>query len=363
VLDSRTARLIGKIYEGVEDPATWRGAIREFLDVSGGRVAFIGVIDAASNDLPFTDMVGPETSALDDAMRLHRELIPIDPGLPYAVQRPGGGNFRFSATGPALTAAPGDWRDFIRHDFGSGDYHSRFSAAEDGVSLVLALHVPTDQPRLTHEQEALHGMVFSHMERAARLAYRAPDLELASTACLVVDHQARVMKANAAAEAILGAGDGLATHCGVLGASSPTADRALRRAVREVCGCLRSGAAGRALAAPRPSGRPDLLLRLRPLPLDFSSIEKAFYRCLIEIVEPGAAPAPLDPEVLAALFDLTPREAELASLFSADCSDLPTAAAALEVSYETARAHLRAVFDKCGVGNQVELVRLLARLG
>lgn len=362
MLDPRTAQLIGKIYEGAEDPLIWRSAIREFLDISGGRVVFVGVIDAGTADLPYTDVVGPETSGLDDAMQLHRELIPIDPGLPYALKHPEGGNFRFSATDPALTAAPGDWRDFIRHDFGSGDYHSRFSAAEDGISLVLALHVATDRPGLTPEQEALHGVIFSHMERATRLAYRPPNLELSSAPMLVTDHQCRIMRANAAAENILAQGDGLVAPGGRFRAAAPVAQQALQRAVWEVCGCIRTGAADRAVCVPRPSGGPDLLLRLRPLPMGFSSIEQAFYRCAIEIVNRADPPAAVQSDMLAGLFNLTPREAELASLFSADCSDLPSAAQSLGVSYETARGHLRAVFEKCEVANQVELARLLARL-
>ena len=361
-IEARTSQLIGKIYEGVFDPSCWESALREFLELAGARLVFLGIIDSAMKDLPTTSMVGPETSRLDDAMRLHREeMVPIDPGLPYALARPEGGNFRFSETSGALTPEPEEWRGFIRNVFGSGDYHSRFTAAHEGVSMVLALHTDAPATRLSAEQERLHALVFEHFERAARLAYRPPDLRVARRATLIVDGDGKLLNANARAEAILSRTDGLAIRGGRIAAAERGADRALKGAIRRVCGASRSGIAAQSVPVPRPSGERAYLLRLATLPLDYPCIERGVHRCAIEVVEEGAL-RPIDTELLRSLFDLTPREADLASLFSACVNDLPSAAGRLQISYETARAHLRAVLGKCGVANQVELTRLLSQL-
>lgn len=361
-LEARTSRLIGKIYEGVFDPSCWDSALREFLDLTQGRLVFLGIIDSAMKDLPATRMVGPETSGLDDAMRIHREdMVPIDPGLPYALARPEGGNFRFCDTSDELTPEPEEWRSFIRHTFGSGDYHSRFTAAHEGVSMVLALHTNRSATRMSAEQERLHALVFEHFERAARLAYRPPDLHVARHAALVVDGGARMLNANDLAEALLSDSDGLSVRNGRIVAADRCADQRLKQAIRRVCSARTSGTGAQAISVPRPSGKRALLLRLATLPLDYPCIERGVHRCTIEIVDEEGL-HPVDPALLRALFDLTPREAEVASLFSASVNDLPSAADRLQIGYETARAHLHTVLAKCGVANQVELSRLLARL-
>ena len=362
MLNPQTAGLVGTIYQGVTDPDARTAALRMLLEISDARCVFVGVIDSAQTNLPQTGVVGPETSRLDEAMRIHRdEMVPIDPGLPYALDHPRGGNFRLADTDPVLTDAPDTWREFVRRDFGSGDYHSRFSADVDGLQLVVALHTHADH-LVTPEQESVHALAFAHMERAARLAYRPPDVALLDRPALVVDADRRVLDRNAAAEALLGAGDGLVAIRERIGAVDLAADNALQQAIVDVCRVVHTGVAARRCALPRPSGAPDLLLRLRPVPVRFAELETAIFRCAIDIVERAVLAEPLAPALLADLFGLTPREAQLASLLSGPCSDLPAAAAALGVGYGTARTHLRMVLDKCQVASQVALARLLATL-
>jgi DNA-binding CsgD family transcriptional regulator len=64
---------------------------------------------------------------------------------------------------------------------------------------------------------------------------------------------------------------------------------------------------------------------------------------------------------LAKVFSLTDKEAALTELFGHG-NDLETIAAAMGISENTARVHLRNVFLKTGVANQVSLARLLGRL-
>jgi DNA-binding CsgD family transcriptional regulator len=75
-------------------------------------------------------------------------------------------------------------------------------------------------------------------------------------------------------------------------------------------------------------------------------------------VEPRPGPKP---SLLAKLFGLTPAEAKLASLMAEGIS-VEKAAEALEISRETARNQLKAVFAKTATHRQSELVALLSGL-
>lgn len=67
----------------------------------------------------------------------------------------------------------------------------------------------------------------------------------------------------------------------------------------------------------------------------------------------------LRPEVLRALYGLTAAEARLAIAIGRG-RELPRLSEDWNVSTETLRTHLKAVFAKTGVNRQVDLVRLLA---
>jgi len=355
------SKLIAAIYDGVTEPLLWHKALRQFVNLSGGRFAFFAIIDSSTRTLPASSVVGPETSSLDDALILHRELTPIDPGLPYALSRPQGGVFRFSETSHALTGQPETWRDFIRHELGSGDYHSRFGAEREGISLVLALHTPADIPRLTPEQEHLHAIVFDHLQRATRLAYRAPDLRLAARPSLVVDSKGIILEANPPAEAILSASDGLKAAQGRLRTADHATDQSLQLLIQHTCQGYRNKRAEQFCIIRRPSGEPDYLLRMGPLPLPDLGMNAANYRCLIEILG-SEEQQDLAQKQLRGLFGLTQREAEIAALLTTTFNDLRSIAAHLGISHETARVHARSIFSKIGVSSQVELVRVLGRL-
>lgn len=359
--DNSVSNLVGEIYEGVTDPARWNNAMRQFVTLSGGHCAFLAIIDSSTRSLPVSTVVGPETSGLADALDLYRELIPLDPGLPYGLARPEGGNFRLSENSPALSTEPDTWRDFIHHDLGSGDYHSRFSAEQDGVSLVLALHTPAHLPRLTPEQEWLHAIVFDHLQRATRLAYRPPDLSLARQAVLVVNGEGLILDANGPAEAVLSDNDGLTVIQGRLCAGDPATNQTLHELIRRACRGNFNGNAEEFCVLRRPSGKRALLLKLGPLPLPNIGLPAVAYRCVIEILGGEGQQTPSF-EHLCKQFGLTPREAEIACLFADSFNDLRSISEWLGISHETARVHARSIFAKCGVANQVELVRVLAGL-
>jgi len=70
----------------------------------------------------------------------------------------------------------------------------------------------------------------------------------------------------------------------------------------------------------------------------------------------------LDPSRLAATFGLSPRQAALTGLL-AEGATLAQAAVALGIAVDTARWHLRTVFERTGTHRQIDLVRLALQAG
>jgi DNA-binding CsgD family transcriptional regulator len=95
------------------------------------------------------------------------------------------------------------------------------------------------------------------------------------------------------------------------------------------------------------------LLPIRGLGRDvFSGAELLLYATPV-IQQPGPPP-----EILQALFDLSPAEARVAAMIVEGVS-VNTAAEALSVKPNTIRVQLKAIFSKTGTNRQAELVSLL----
>jgi DNA-binding CsgD family transcriptional regulator len=114
------------------------------------------------------------------------------------------------------------------------------------------------------------------------------------------------------------------------------------------------------ISIPRPDG-------LRPLSAVAVHLSMAADNCgedglsyLVLISDPDHGIG-LNRERLQQIYGLTPAEARLATLL-VEGKRLRTAAADLEISFETARTHLKRIFSKTNSESQADLVRLLLNL-
>lgn len=173
---------------------------------------------------------------------------------------------------------------------------------------------------------------------------------------ITLDRQGRVLHCNAAVQL----GDGLemirseprASHCG----DQP----ALAAAIGQALAMTHDDPGRRPLrvALRRPSGRRALVVGLLPLAAAPASLSAAALM-LITDLDQALPPAV---EELRRLFDLTPREAELAASLATGVT-LDEAAARIGISVAHARQRLKVVFMKTQTHRQPALVALLARLG
>lgn len=213
-----------------------------------------------------------------------------------------------------------------------------------------------------------------HLQRTMQILLRLNALEARQAAgealwdllpfgVFMLDEAGRILWANRAAQSIAAANDGLATRGGCLLAAAADENATLSRLIGEAA-LTATGqglAAGGALSLPRPSLRRPLAVLVAPFRV--ARTEHALLSrqpaVVVLVSDPEAKPRPA-PELLAQLYGLTAREAELVTLLL-DGLDLRDAAERLALRMNTVRTHLREVFHKTGTRRQAELVALVLR--
>lgn len=251
-------------------------------------------------------------------------------------------------------------------------HHMASTVAGEGDAARYTLTVLRElsAPGFDTEEASVCEILVSQLRRGAELSARigASEIERAlysrvmdrlSVGVVILDETGRVVRCSSAAEAALAARDGIQLQAGKLRAASAREDRDLQAAIRAVLQPCEGAdrPASRGLSLSRPSGSRNLGVIVQPVPAGGGSGLAASARVAVYIRDPEAS-AEVEGELVRQLFDLTPAEAAVARRLTAGLS-LEDAASSLDISRNTARAHLRSIFSKSGITRQTELVRLM----
>ena len=98
------------------------------------------------------------------------------------------------------------------------------------------------------------------------------------------------------------------------------------------------------------------------IPVRRSALDVFVGAASVLLLAPVAARGPVDARVLEGFFDPTPAGTQLCRVIGDGRLTLPETAHTLGISYNTAKVHLRAIFDKTGTARQAELVGLLSAM-
>ncbi|MHA3904369.1 helix-turn-helix transcriptional regulator [Castellaniella sp. WN] len=178
---------------------------------------------------------------------------------------------------------------------------------------------------------------------------------------LVLDAGRRVRHLDSAAQALLDRHpDILGVRGGMLGTPDLAAASCLAHALLRACAGHAAGPIGADLLLRDAAGRPRLALHIAPLPharpfgLEDDGLASLMLRSLRADVGPDVCSR------LRALFDLSPKEAQLAQALMRGLS-LREAAQERHVGLTTVRSQLASLFRKTGTTRQGQLIALLAR--
>ncbi len=178
-------------------------------------------------------------------------------------------------------------------------------------------------------------------------------------AVMLVDHEGRLLHANAAAEALLQPRRPLALSQGRLVGHDARADGMLQAALARALACGIVPAGVEEIVMPR-AGRRPLLLNIVPLsPARREQMAPApRVAALILVTDPEARP-PLRVDTVVRAYNLTPAEGRVLGAIVAG-ERLQAVAQRLGVARGTVKTHLERIFFKTGTSRQSELVHLVA---
>jgi DNA-binding CsgD family transcriptional regulator/PAS domain-containing protein len=259
------------------------------------------------------------------------------------------------------------YQDFFRpHDMGIGLRLTLWQgeAGAHTMSLVRSWKAGS----FDGSEHFLANHLMPHLQRAAAVArhMRAADLltrsahavlDAVQQPVLLLGRDGQLIHANASAEALLRAADGLTVLRCLLKGAAPAATRALEALV--AAAAARPGIGG-TIRLQRPSGRAPLVVMAMPMRgLDDFALE-AHPAVLVCISDPTQRPE-IDPRLLMELFGLTPAEATLAQQLLAG-HELKTIAGTNRRNVSAVRSVLTRLMAKTETSAQSELVRMLDRM-
>ena len=353
-VDPQFSDLLAALYGGLLDAHPWEGFLRHLADWLDASHATL-ILTAPGLSAPGAILTpGADPKISEDYLAGFFATDPFQ-GLPEGIVT-SFAEFVRDSTDPHIAA----YRDFLADAGGDQvlGVDLRFASGFEARCRVTRDAARTD---FGGQERARFQALVPHLRHAAALferlqmagaehgVYRSA-VEQMGMATLLLDQHGRVVRANAVAEQLLAAADGLRRDGDTLRLTAPEG--------QAVVDAL--------LAQPHQAQTPsrfkierahggDLAGVARPLTVPAMMRGGAALALFLRV--PGAAQQ-LEPDAIRDLFQLTRMEARLAVAL-ADGRALTDAADSLGIAHNTARAHLRAIFAKTGVRRQSQLVHLL----
>jgi DNA-binding CsgD family transcriptional regulator/PAS domain-containing protein len=242
----------------------------------------------------------------------------------------------------------------------------------DGAQCRIRISRGRDDKAFGNEEKALLTQFIPHLERSIKIHMQLNRIEAErnlyagavnqmAVGTIILDEAGKVLQTNQVADRLIQEKDGIKLVNDGLQVGTARDTQEFRRLVKQSLLSQKSSnpSVVEALRVQRPSGRADLGIIVRSVPLSAWSEGKQCPTVVIFISDPeqqSTAPQ----EIVRALFDFTPAETQLAMLL-ANGLTLDEASEELGISRNTSRAHLRSTFSKTGVTRQTMLVRLILR--
>ncbi len=347
-------KLLDELYGGVASPEAWPQAVRGLGAALGGVAVSVLTHHRPSDRLSIVDAGTLPGGILEG----FQEMNASDPARAAASRLAAGHIYvDHEFHGEALLQRLPFYRDFL-NPLGMGRYAVLPAGADAQYTHVISVLREAGRGGFSIEERRLMRMLQPHLRHAldlrqqlshwqARTHWIERSLDALRSPVLACSMKGDIVMANTAGRQWLAQAD-----C-PLGRGEPP--RALRVLLRRACGeGVDSAVAGTLLL-----GQGEVIVALPLAPRD-----QAGRDALALVAVQGARWRAVAPgEMLRALFGLTPAETRLLRQLLQHDAALPEHASQLQLSLNTLRTQLKAIFLKTHCRRQSDLLRLLDQLG
>jgi DNA-binding CsgD family transcriptional regulator len=354
-LDERVSGLIKNIYCAGDDAYAWDKVADRLLQLTGACAGLTTVVDLKNRKFNSTRFYGPENSSFARGVEEYAETFVADPSLIWASRNP---HSRFCDS--SKTTHDYLENEFVKWNlarFGATHWYVGYTPPQDELSFSFSVHFPAHQGPGSDEALSLFQMLFDHMECAVRLG-RRPFSYDSPRALLVLDEAGSVRRMSRGAEALLATGGALSIREMRLMTACQKEQASLDKAISGALNTVQTGVGPQALEVHPALGRGWIVV-IRPVLSSYGPFGQIRCELLLEIHD--GLPRIGSLALLQSLYDLTGREMQLVRLL-ADGHSIESAARVMDISSNTARTHLRAIFTKTSTTRQSELMHLCAGL-
>lgn len=367
-------RIVGGFYDAATGGREWTQALEPLHRVFDAHVVVLHTMDLLDGRMLSLHTAGPVQNRT--VLEYMTNWEQHDPRKHRALQLGQAGIGRWAHCHDAFDEAFVERNPFYRHFWSSSG--ARFNSnvvlpIDERTVIGLVLELDSGRQPLNADERALAQRFGHHVEQALHAHERIR--QLASQALVghqvlsgfafpmwLLDTERRVLFANAAAGAMLGAaGETLHQTDGRLRLADAQADRQLTAELHRLASCphfsrshVRLGGAG---ALPEDAA----WLHLAVLePRQVMGLAFGQQRCLLATLFDTRHLLQLDPYALGQMFDLTPTQARVAALLG-EGLEPQAIAQRLNVKLTTVRSHVRAVLQALGQSRVTDVVRVLSQ--
>lgn len=361
--------LVGEIYESALEPQLWPNVLERIASLIQGQATVLMARDSIERTPRVTHAVRVDSA-------LEREYNDYYAARNIWVIR--GSEYLRSGrvfTGEMVCSkaefeATEYYQDFLRRLKISHSIAGTFTETGRGDQLLLSTTGLTRRGPFGQAEVELIQLLLPHFRRSLQLHWRMDSLaeqrndfrsalDCLSCGCVLIGAGGKAFHLNRAAERMIRAGDGLTLANGTLSAVDTREARRLRSILAAVTetGLRREISVGKPIAISRSSLKRAYVVLVVPITTPEYRLAKGRVAAAAFISDPEDTVPDLH-RTLCDLFGLTKAEARLARALVTG-GGLKLAAESVGISLNTAKTHLRHIFEKTNTRRQAELVRLL----
>jgi len=364
--------LIGRIYGAGAGEMPWSHCLGEIARLSGSRAAVVQVTGLEKRNLVQLEQVNIDAEEIEE---FGEHYLPNSPRIEFGNKIPLGQIFS-------------DYDFISESEMDKNEYYADFLAkwgfryCAGGTFLIgpdmlghFGIQRTQSEGHVDDEQIRLLERLLPHVKRAMEMEWQfrairherdgAIDaMDRLAHGVILVAASGEVVQTNRAADSILFRQDGLRIVDGVLCAATQPDTRRLQSHIARVAKITLGEDLDErgVISIDRPHARRQpLSVSISRFPIYAGTVAGApGYRkagALLFVQDPETN-SPVSSEILQGVYGLTPAEGRLVEALVGG-THLRAAAERFDISLETARTQLKAVFSKTGVRSQGDLIRLI----